>query len=363
MSGDRTAGIGEGTERSTTTHELPILHESSIAVYHHVVRTGPISETELRAADLGGATPESIGAAIRNLLDINLIHRETGTDLLRARNPAWAAAIAYHTFDAQLLSDAAELDRRRAALNALSRSVLELGGDYFRIRAESLSDVVTVIESGHAVRAALDDYTSTCRFEVAACQPGGPRPHDVLAEARIRDESLLRRGIKLRSLYQHSARFDGPTIDYATAMTKAGAQIRTATTLPPRMIIIDGVTAFLPLHDHPTGAALVHDPSVASFLTAVFDGAWEDSFPFQTGTTASSVTLDATQQKLVLLLAEGLTVASIASRLGVAERTCQAYIKALFSRLGVNDRFQAGAMAQALGLVDIERVRDGLGAG
>jgi len=333
------------------------LSSDAVSVYRHVMRSGPLSETQLCAAEIPGATDGSIESAICDLLDLCLLDRESGTGMLRVRNPSWAAAISFHTFEAEALREAAELDRRRAALNDLGHRIHELSGEYFRALAKRGNGIVTVIESGHDVRTTLDDYASTCQSEVAACQPGGPRPNNILADARTRDEILLGRGVRLRSLYQHSARFDGPTIDYVQTMAAAGAQFRTATTLPPRMIVIDSATAFLPLHDHPTGAVVVHDTSIVSFLTAVFDAAWEDSFTFQTGSVASSITLDATQQKLLLLLADGLTVAAIASRLGVAERTCQAYIKVLFARLGVTDRFQAGAMAQALGLVDIERIR------
>jgi DNA-binding NarL/FixJ family response regulator len=52
--------------------------------------------------------------------------------------------------------------------------------------------------------------------------------------------------------------------------------------------------------------------------------------------------LNAREQAIVELLAEGHTDASVAQRLGISERTITYTLRALMDRVGVENRFQLG---------------------
>ncbi|MBC3840412.1 hypothetical protein GXW82_09830 [Streptacidiphilus sp. 4-A2] len=121
-----------------------------------------------------------------------------------------------------------------------------------------------------------------------ACQPGGGRPPGALADALPRDLDLLRRGITLRSLYQHTARFHAATQSYAETVLAAGSQIRTVADLPGQMIIIDRQTAFLPHRKFRSGAIIVREPSILDHLCSTFEQAWNLGTPYQTGPSASA---------------------------------------------------------------------------
>jgi DNA-binding NarL/FixJ family response regulator len=55
------------------------------------------------------------------------------------------------------------------------------------------------------------------------------------------------------------------------------------------------------------------------------------------------------------MLAEGLLNKQIADRLDVQERTVKAHLSAIFDRLGVRNRTQAGVVLRELELVDPAR--------
>jgi DNA-binding NarL/FixJ family response regulator len=62
--------------------------------------------------------------------------------------------------------------------------------------------------------------------------------------------------------------------------------------------------------------------------------------------------LSAQQFRVLEMVAEGLLNKQIADRLGVQERTVKAHLTAIFTRLGVRNRTQAGVLLRSLELAD-----------
>lgn len=62
-------------------------------------------------------------------------------------------------------------------------------------------------------------------------------------------------------------------------------------------------------------------------------------------------TLTDREREVLVLLAEGLTNASIARRLGLVEGTVKGYVSVVFQRLGVDNRVHAALLAYEAGLV------------
>ena len=65
--------------------------------------------------------------------------------------------------------------------------------------------------------------------------------------------------------------------------------------------------------------------------------------------------LTAQQHRVLALVADGLLNKQIADRLGIQERTVKAHLTAIFERLGVRNRTQAGILLRSLDLVDPSR--------
>lgn len=248
----------------------------------------------------------------------------------------------------------AEMDlmTERSATAQLRTRLAALAPVYSDQLREGASGGVDTITDMHAVRALISDLTGTCESEIMACQPGGGRPPAALADALPRDLALLERGIVLRSLYQHTARFHLPTQAYAEAVLAAGSQIRTVAEIPGQMIVVDRRTAFLPHAEHEFGAIIVREPSVLAYLCANFEQSWNLGSPYQTGPTAAQMAVAEIKSSILMLLANGLKDDLIAKRIGLSVRACRGHIADLMESFGARSRFQAGVIAGQSGLLE-----------
>jgi DNA-binding NarL/FixJ family response regulator len=71
-------------------------------------------------------------------------------------------------------------------------------------------------------------------------------------------------------------------------------------------------------------------------------------------TRPNVLVLDREQRELLRLLASGLPDTAIARRMCLAPRTLARRISSLYQMLQADNRFQAGAAAERLGLLDVE---------
>jgi hypothetical protein len=208
-------------------------------------------------------------------------------------------------------------------------------------------DIVTVPEE---VRVLLAEGAANSTDEVVSMQPGSGRPAEELAEAQSRDLQLLGRGVRMRVLYQHAARFDTPTRENAETLIESGAEIRTAGALFGRMIIFDRMAAFIPLRGEDGGAVIVTERSLIDFLYACFEHVWATAREFD----ARHVEFDAIsgdmKMEIIRMLASGAKDEAIARRLGLSVRTCRKHIGQVMQTLGATSRFQFGYMVKEANL-------------
>ncbi|KJY42455.1 hypothetical protein VR41_07735 [Streptomyces sp. NRRL B-1568] len=234
---------------------------------------------------------------------------------------------------------------QRVAVDELRAGFKELS-DWFVNRAttgrgsrsiELVTDLTTVLE-------VIGQLAGRATTQVLTAQPGGGRPEESLAEAVGRDESLIRRGVSLRTLYQHSARYSRPTAAYAERLTAQGAQVRIVPGELTRMIIFDDSCGLLEVQDNSSAALIVGDRHVLNFMTQVFERTWLAAEPFSRPAPddAAKDAIDGVRATIMSLLAAGLDDRSIAKRLGISQRTCQRHVAEVMTILGATSRFQAG---------------------
>ncbi|HHX09666.1 MAG TPA: response regulator transcription factor [Chloroflexi bacterium] len=109
----------------------------------------------------------------------------------------------------------------------------------------------------------------------------------------------------------------------------------------PRQELIDAIKGTA------AGDAYI-DPSVAGkVLSSVASGSSKKEFD-------QSYNLSEREQKILTLLAEGLSNAEISQRLWLSEGTVRNYTSTLFAKLGVSDRTQAVILAMRQGLVSFD---------
>ncbi|MFI9236664.1 LuxR C-terminal-related transcriptional regulator [Streptomyces sp. NPDC053079] len=341
------------SDTSSTAHGPAPLGENETAVYGWVLDHH--SADPLRAASDLGLSPDDTRAALEKLTALRLVIPEapagrtagatTGPHArARAVDPDAVVTALTAPLQESIHQDQLRLQRVRDDFERLRERFL-------RGRAEASPGALEVIPSLEEVRAALNRASAECRTEMTTVQPGGTRDPEAMTEALARDTALLERGIRIRTLYHHTARFNGPSQAYVAAASALGAEYRTAHELFGRIIIFDRELAFIPDRLGTWGAVAIREPSVVAYLCEIFEQTWTHATPFseagQDGLERVAKEVDLT---IVRLLAAGLKDESIARRLGMSLRTTRRHIADIMETLGAESRFQAGILAARAGL-------------
>ncbi|WP_073919711.1 helix-turn-helix transcriptional regulator [Streptomyces sp. CB00455] len=212
------------------------------------------------------------------------------------------------------------------------------------------------IESPAEVDRILDLAVGECSVEVLSAQPGGPRPAQELKGAHERDRDLLQRGVRLRTLYQHSARFDPPTVRYAAEMAELGGEVRTVTSGLPRCLVLDRTLLVVPLQDAPGGALIVRSPDLVDFAAETFEVLWTGGEVINKAREKVFIQdiADQTKRSILQHLLQGEDDRATARALGISVRTCQRHVSDMMRRLGATSRLQLGYLVDRHGLLDAE---------
>ncbi|MEC4575008.1 LuxR family transcriptional regulator [Streptomyces virginiae] len=314
--------------------DAAVLGPTAIRLYTRLLEGGPAPTTALAAA-LGLSEDHTERAAAELVRHRLLAHDPDGTRARwRAVSPYTAAAELVGPEENRLRRRLETLERTRARLSSL----IPLYEETYRRGADS--GAVEVVEARDRVMLLISDAAARCTQEVLTVQPGGGRPPGYLERALPRDLEMLGRGVRLQTLYQHTARYSPGTQEYVRAVSAAGAEVRTLGELFGKMLVFDRATAFLPVWDNPDAAVVLREPSAVAFLCSVFANAWSLAEPFSASYTATTSTQ--LQDTIAGRLADGAKDELIARRLGMSLRTCRRHIAELMDELGAESRFQAG---------------------
>ncbi|MBW5485264.1 helix-turn-helix domain-containing protein [Streptomyces bambusae] len=206
--------------------------------------------------------------------------------------------------------------------------------------SESLSGI-------EVIRARLCQLSAEVTSEVMTFAPGGAHPEADLRASREPNEQLLDRGVRMRTIYLDSVRNDAATQEHVAWLSRRGGQVRTTTSLPVRMIIMDRRIAVLPVNttDAHAGAVVLHGAGTVTALCALFESTWAQAAPLGSVPVYDAQGRSQQEKEVVQMLAEGMTDESIAKRLGVSPRTARRIAADLMERLDARSRFEAGVHA------------------
>jgi DNA-binding CsgD family transcriptional regulator/sugar-specific transcriptional regulator TrmB len=329
---DNVIGVGE------------TLSAEKIAVYRWLALHGQLDP--VRIAEETGLDETAVSSAVDYLRRMGLVQRgEGGDDRLRAVDPSLIAAVATAPVERAIA-------QQQARLRVFRDQFAQLTSDYNESRRGGATHL-EIIPGLTEVRDALTRAAANCREDMVTVQPGGTRPPEVLQDALHRDSQMLARGVRMRTLYHHTARFNSPSQAYVDRMSALGGEYRTAHQLVGRVIIFDRELAFMTNHDDRSGAVVVREPSVVHFLYEVFEQIWSQAQPFSDAVTDGLEAVAKDLDRTVLrLLATGLKDETIARRLGMSLRTTRKHIADMMQALGAESRFQAGVAVSAAGLLD-----------
>ncbi|WP_189226414.1 helix-turn-helix transcriptional regulator [Saccharothrix coeruleofusca] len=322
---------------------VPPLSEEGMRVYKWGLNGDGFTVREA-AAMLRVPLPEA-RRVVDELRALQLVQSLPGEpDRLVPANPDLAAAGVLAPIEIDILSRQRSVTRLRDALTRLSPL-------YQASRSgASVEEVVDVVPDAQSVRCLLNEWAVRCRAEVLMVQPGGGRSADQLREAHERDLQMLERGIRMRTLYQHSARFDLPIREHIRTLREAGADIRTCEVLFSYLVVFDDEVAFIPAATGSGGAAVIRGSATIGFLRGVFEHIWTTAKPFVPHHLDDQAVTDEIKQTILNMLTEGVKDDIIARRLGLSVRTCRKHIAQLMRQMDAQSRFQFGYLAGRGGL-------------
>ncbi|MFE2047698.1 helix-turn-helix transcriptional regulator [Streptomyces sp. NPDC059459] len=320
--------------KATHPHSVTELCEAGSRLYAGALRTGRISRTDAESAPC--------------LMEFALLHPDP--DDARWLRPV-PAAIALARRLNPIEREITEHRRLSIALSEAFEPFMALG-----VQDVAPTHSISVLEGLDRINAALDLATAQCRTEMLTVQPSGSArsAENRLLEALERDKPLIERGVSIRTLYQHTARYNPERLAYVDQFANGKVEYRTIDELVERLIICDETVAFIPIRDDRQVALEIRHPGLVRYLVKVFEFIWGRAVPLTAGAPYETAPDGITniQHSIAKLLVEGHVDEAIARRLGMNVRTCRAHIAKLATVLGSGSRAQLGYLIAQSGILE-----------
>ncbi|WP_344571555.1 helix-turn-helix transcriptional regulator [Streptomyces violaceolatus] len=327
--------ISNGTN-ATHPHTVTELCEDGRRLYAGALRTGRILRADAESAPC--------------LVEFGLLHPDPDdAQWLRPVPPVIALSQRLNPIE----RDIAEQRRRSIALSEVFEPFMALGA-----QDTAPTHSISVLEGLDRINAALDLATAQCQTEMLTVQPSGSvrSAENRLLEALERDKPLIERGVRIRTLYQHTARYNPERLAYVDQFANGKVEYRTIDELVERLIICDEAVAFIPIREDRQVALELRHPGLVRYLVKVFEFMWGRAVPLSAGAPYETASdgITGIQHSIAKLLVEGHVDEAIARRLGMNVRTCRAHIAKLASALGSGSRAQLGFLIAQSGILEKE---------
>ena len=311
--------------------ERKLFESKASPLYEETALAGALKEDDPRIAG-GGELHE----ALRLLVSLNLLVHDHENGIYVPVDPTTVQSHVVGPMSQQgteLLEESSEWARAFGGLTqAWRRSPTAVRGPITEFHTR-------------AIQTFINGAVADAEEELLTAQPqtGRELPSAGLKAAADRDKAAIERGVRMRSLYQHSARRHAPTRDYVAEVSAAGAEVRTLDEFFNRMIVVDRRLAVIPGPSGTNVGIAVQEPALVAYLVDVFERAWERARPF-TNTERTMLNDIAREQRAmtIRMLIEGHSDPVSAKRLGVSARTFAGYVADLKAEYDAETRFQLG---------------------
>ncbi|MDT7846206.1 helix-turn-helix transcriptional regulator [Streptomyces justiciae] len=316
-------------------HGAQELCEAGLDLY-----TRALSEGRVRA---------ELAAEAPCLLDLGLLQPDI--EDLRWLRPV-APTLALHRLLRGLEDRVADARRREEWLTETFEGLMAANS-----RRTTVADtpLINVLSGFDRINEAIEAAMVNASGELLAIQPnrGTQDTGARLAVSLRRDQALLDRGGRIRTLYQHTVRHS-PAVIARYEELRGDAEARTLDEITDRLIVVDGRVAFIPANADRTLALEIRHPALIAFFTTTFDRLWRLAAPMHPKAPQQPALNGITprQRAIAALLIEGHTDAVIADRLGLNVRTAREHIAKLAATLGSESRAQLGYLIGRSGILD-----------
>ncbi|MFD7161027.1 LuxR C-terminal-related transcriptional regulator [Kribbella sp. NPDC059898] len=306
------------------------------------------------AAELGerlGLDEESTHEVIRHLTALGLLARDSSGDgssrTVRPLNPRLSLTALLAEREADLARVSRDLERSRVA-------AAEIAGEFARRHPAPLGDSNGALDwagSPAAAQRTIEGLLKAAAGEVLVSTPATAALADPIAGLRELGTGVLAPPVRYRILVPDAARTDPMLARRLQQLTRNGAQVRTAPTVPLCAMIVDTATVALPADRTGRGAvSILRLAAAVGAVTELFERVWHAATPLRQPTGLGDTSgLTVREREVLSLLSDGGTDASAAAQLGVSVRTVRRMVSEMMARLGAQSRFQAGLKASERG--------------
>ncbi|MFI1681780.1 MULTISPECIES: helix-turn-helix transcriptional regulator [unclassified Streptomyces] len=314
-------------------HGVENLCEPGAAVYARALREGGVRGSDADAAPC--------------LIDFGLLH--PGPDDMRWLHPT-APAVALPRLLRTIENRVAQHRRHGENLAAVFESFLGPDGVS---SPDGETSAISVLQGLPRIEGAIEQAIAGACDEVLVIQPGGVRPPETQARIGDREQEILSRGARLRTLRVHTTRDCLPELAHYEKLA-GDIEARTLDEVTESLFVFDRTVAFIPASKDDGIALELRHPALVEYFATTFWRLWRLATPMWPQAAPPPVDSDITarQHAIAGLLVEGLTDAEIADRLGMNIRTARVHIAKLAATLGSNSRAQLGYLIGQSGILD-----------
>ncbi|MGW0825515.1 LuxR C-terminal-related transcriptional regulator [Streptomyces sp. NPDC002845] len=326
------------TAASHPDHGVEELCSAGAKLYERALREGHVPSEDVDKAPC--------------LVAFGLLHPAV-EDLSRLEPVAPAAVL--HRLLRNVEDRIADERRREERLAAAFEPLMHIDGR--RTAAESSTPALRVLSSSERINQAITEAMAEATREVLCIQPHtghtGRRSEVAQARALSRDQDLLNRGGRIRTLYQHTLRH-APSVLARYERLRGEAEARSLDEITDRLIVVDSTLAFIPADKDGSLALEVRHPALIDFFVTTFDRLWRLATPMypESVPRPSLNGITPRQRAIAALLVEGHTDTAIADRLGMNVRTARVHIAKLAATLGSESRAQLGYLIGRSGILE-----------
>ncbi|MFE9499885.1 BTAD domain-containing putative transcriptional regulator [Streptomyces collinus] len=319
------------------------------AAYRSVTETGRWEDDQLHPAAFGTTKTDEVLARLTQLHLIEPASGESGRWRPVSPNVAMARAVVPLEEEARDRARHAESVRRQIAM------MLPVYQEQLRNKPQH---GIEVISDEGVLHDLLSHELTACTSVLAAQATADP-----FGLGRAQFLEAAANGAQVRGLFQHSNRYNNPSLGFFEEATALGASMRTVNDIPVDVMVFDRSACFILLRSAAEGAegktldrpdalsVVVRHPLVVSLAVDVYERAWASATQFETANSQPIQITDEIRQSILRLLAAGCKDEYVARHVGISVRTCRRHIAAILAELGATSRFQAGVRAQELGLL------------
>ncbi len=239
--------------------------------------------------------------------------------------------------------------RRAAELDYAQNAVLDTVEAVRRSDLDTELDAVVEVVAGADVEAQLSHAEGQAVAEVRSLDCP---PYYAEAVRTSIEPANLKRGVSYRVVYAATA-LDRPDVlnKSIAPLIREGEQARTIASVATKLMIIDDRLAFVAATTVPDSTApvlLVRPSGLFNAVVGLFEYTWRASSELDTTGRARSSPLNASDRRMLTMLASGATDEQIARSLGVSRRTFFRRLERLMKMSGAMTRFELAVRAGRL---------------